>query len=74
MIPFLWGLFVLENVFILFLNEDESLLFDCIGDEQNEEGTGDILNADELEDDVEVFDEFPYGGEARHAEQEDVGE
>ena len=74
MIPFLWGLFVLENVFILFLNEDESFLFDCIGDEQNEEGTGDILNADELEDDVEVFDEFPYGGEARHAEQEDRGE
>ena len=35
-------------------------------------GWGDILNADELVDEVEEVEELPYGGEAKHAEHEDV--
>ena len=35
-------------------------------------GKGDILNADEFDDEVEGVNEFSYDVEARHAEQEDV--
>ena len=59
LILFIWGLVVLGNLFILFLNVDGSFRFAGIGDEQYEVGRGDILNADEVDDDVDGVEEFP---------------
>ena len=62
-----------EDLFILFLRVVGGLFWFGIGDEQKEVGNGDILWADELDDEVvEGVDEFPYGGEAKHAEHAEV--
>ena len=59
-----------EDLFRLFLSVVVGLFLFGNGDEQKAFGNGDIL--DELDDEVEGVDEFPYGGEARQAEQADV--
>ena len=59
-----------EDLFRLFLSSMVELFLFGSGDEQKEVGKGDIL--DELDDEVEGVDEFPYGGEDRQAEHADV--
>ena len=59
-----------EDLFRLFLRAAAGLFLFGIGEEQKEVGKGDIL--DELDDEVEGVDEFPYGGDDRQAEHADV--
>ena len=64
---FIWGLF-----FISFLKDGETFISGATVVGQQGVGCGDIRNADELVDEAEEVEELPYGGEAKHAEQEDV--